>query len=250
MPSNPLINITIPIYNEGKILESNILRLYDFLSKNITYPFEITLADNGSTDNSAAIAGKLSGMIKEIRILQIKQKGKGLAIKRSWLESGADILSFMDADLSTNLRHFPELIDALITERNDIAIGSRLIKGNAVKRSIKRDFVSRTYNILLKLFFLNRFSDAQCGFKVIRKEAANRLIPMIRDDSWFFDSELLIIAEKLGYKIKEIPIEWKENVSSGVDILKVGYLLLKGILRLRFDLNRIVKGDSLHAKPN
>jgi len=250
MPNNPLINITIPIYNEGKILESNVLKLYEFLSRNISCPFEITLVDNGSTDNSAAIAGKLSGMIKVIRFLQIKQKGKGLAIKRSWLESSADILSFMDADLSTNLRHFPELIDTLIAEGNDIAIGSRLIKGNIVKRSIKRDFVSRTYNILLKLFFLNRFSDAQCGFKAIRKEAAKRLIPMTRDDAWFFDSELLIIAEKLGYKIKEIPIEWTENVSSDVDILKVGCSLLKGILRLRFDLSRIVKGDPSHAKSN
>jgi len=233
------ISIVIPCYNEEKILEKNINVIRNFLLGKDIYPhflkynWEIIIADNGSTDRTLEIAKNLSQKYKNVSYTHLNQKGRGRVLKKCWLESKADILSYMDVDLSTNLKSFPELIKK-ITDGQNIAIGSRLIKGANTKRNLKREILSRGYNALVKILFQTKFSDAQCGFKAITKKSAQQLIPLIKDNSWFFDSELLILAEKRGYKISEVPVEWIEDLDSRVKIFKTVFDDIKGLLRMRF----------------
>jgi len=236
-----MINITIPVYNEEKRMGDNVLKLYHYIKSSLKYPFEIIIADNGSTDNTPAIAKQLSYKYPEIKLLHIEQKGKGIAINTSWSRSKADILSFMDVDLSADLKHFQQLIDAILKDGYDITIGSRLITHKKVKRSLKREIISRCYSFLLKLAFFVKFHDAPCGFKAIKKEAADRLLPLINDAGWFFDSKLLIIGEKLGFKIKEIPIEWIDDPGSKVNIPGTAYEYLKAIFLLKIFLNGTIR---------
>jgi glycosyltransferase involved in cell wall biosynthesis len=195
------------------------------------YDCIINIADNASTDNSLKIARKLAGENKKIKYIHLNKKGRGRAIKKAWNNSKADYLAYMDVDLSTDLKSFPNLISAL--KENDIAIGSRLMsKSKVIGRTLKREILSRIYNILIKLFFQTQFSDAQCGFKAINKKIAQNLLPSIEDNAWFFDSELLIIGEKLGYKIHEEPVFWIDNPGSTVRVLKTVQGDLEGLLRL------------------
>jgi len=227
------ISIIIPCYNEEKILERNVNVLMNFLLKNFNYNWEIVIADNGSTDKTLEVAKNLSKKYESISYVHLNEKGRGRALKKCWLERNADILSYMDVDLSTNLESFPKLIEK-IDNGADIAIGSRLIKGANTKRNLKREILSRGYNILIKILLGTKFSDAQCGFKAINKKAAIDLIPLIKDNSWFFDSELLILAEKRGYKIAEVSVEWIEDLDSRVKIFKTTLDDIKGLLRMKF----------------
>lgn len=231
--------ITIPVLNEERDLEKNIKILAGFLSKNFNYEWEIEIADNGSSDRTPEIGKKLAeNSIGKIKYLRLEKRGRGLALKESWQKSNADILSYMDVDLSTNLEAFPELIGKIATGTADIAIGSRLLKTSRTKRQIKREILSRGYNILVKLLFRNGFSDAQCGFKAIKKEVANMLLLKIKDISWFFDTELLLLAERHGYKIGEVPVEWIEDLDSRVNILKTAIEDIKGLARVKFEKYR------------
>ena len=230
------LEIVIPIYNEEKELAQNIGRLHSFLEKNLsTYKWHITIADNASIDNSLQIAKKLCKKLERISVLHLSQKGRGRAVKKAWRESKADILVYMDVDLSTDLNSLPSLITSLVSNY-DIAIGSRLLPGSKViGRPIKREILSRVYNILIKFFFAVHFSDAQCGFKAVTKKVISQLIPSIEDNAWFFDSELLIVGEKLGYKIYEEPVIWIDNPGSTVRVLKTVYGDLAGLWRLFWD---------------
>ncbi|MEX2088422.1 MAG: glycosyltransferase, partial [Bacteroidota bacterium] len=163
----------------------------------------------------------------------LDQKGRGRALKKVWSESRADILSYMDVDLSSNLYAFPPLVEALISGGFDIGIGSRLLKASTTRRSLKREVVSRTYNLLVKAFFFTKFSDAQCGFKAITKEAAGRLLPNVEDTGWFFDTELLVIAEKSGYRIFDLPVSWVEDLDSRVKIVRTAMDDIQGLIRVR-----------------
>lgn len=227
------VEIVIPIYNEEKELAFNIKKLYSFLNHNLSdYSWRILIADNASSDDSLKIAWRLSQKLSRVSAIHLKQKGRGRAVKKAWRESKADFLVYMDVDLSTDLKNLVSLISSL-QEGYDIAIGSRLLPGSKViKRPIKREILSRVYNLLIKLFFRVNFSDAQCGFKAVNRKVADDLLPHIKDNAWFFDSELLIVGEKSGYKIYEEPVLWVDNPGSTVRVLKTVYGDLAGLWRL------------------
>lgn len=226
-------DIVIPVYNEETQLSDSILKLRSFLKDNLKITWRIVVADNGSTDGTLKLAQELGKEFPEVKAIHIEQKGRGRALRHVWLDSQSDIVSYMDVDLSTDLSAFPPLINAVI-EGYDIAIGSRLLKSAQVKRSMKREFTSRVYNIIIKLIHQTQFSDAQCGFKAISQKAARELLPLTIDNEWFFDTELLILAEKKGYRIKEIPVKWIEDRGSTVKVLRTAYKDIKGLLRLKF----------------
>ena len=228
------VDIVIPVYNEEQDLPRSIDILSKFLRENLAQnPWQIIIADNGSTDNTRTVADMLATRYPSIISVQIPQKGRGRALRQVWLESNADIVSYMDVDLSTDLTHFLQLVRA-IEEGAHIAIGSRLSKGSRVTRSFKREFISRSYSSLIKLMFFTPFRDAQCGFKAVSRTAALAIVPKIENNNWFFDTELLIIAAKGGYRIQEIPVRWKDDPDSRVKVFSTAWEDIKGLLRLRF----------------
>lgn len=196
-----LINITVPVYNEQEVLANNLGKLAAFLKSCFEYPFEIVVAENGSTDRTLDVARRLEAESDNIRVLHLNQKGRGGAIRMAWEHSTADVLSYLDVDLSTELSAFRPMIKAISQGGYDLAVGSRLRRSSQIRRGFKREIISRTYNLLVKAFFHTRFSDAQCGFKAISRRAAAELLHLVEDNGWFMDTELLVIAEKLGYKI-------------------------------------------------
>ncbi|MCL0031883.1 glycosyltransferase family 2 protein [Dehalococcoidia bacterium] len=238
----PLVDIVIPVLNEEKALPVCLDTLQKFLSTDCPYSCRIVIADNGSTDGTTEIASHLSDKHEEVSCMRIETRGRGRALKQAWLASTADIVAYMDVDLSTDLSSFPDLIRSLDEENFDLAIGSRLMKGSLVrKRTIKREITSRCYNMIIKSMFLNKFSDAQCGFKAMTTHSARILLPKIHDNGWFFDSELLIVAEKSGFKIKDIPVNWVDDPDSRVNVIKTAKDDLRGLFRLRFGgLSRVV----------
>lgn len=231
----PLINVTIPVYNEQEILASSIETLHAFLTDHCRFDWEIVVANNASTDRTLEIAKSLAKKYRKVRTVHLDQKGRGRALKKVWMGSKATILSYMDVDLSSNLFAFPPLIEALISGGFDIGIGSRLLKASTTRRSIKREVISRTYNLLVKSFFFTRFSDAQCGFKALTRRAADELLPKIEDTGWFFDTELLVIAERLGYSIFDLPVSWIEDLDSRVRVVKTAWDDVKGLVRVRMN---------------
>jgi glycosyltransferase involved in cell wall biosynthesis len=227
------VDIVIPVLNEEKALPESVNRLHDFLTNTIKSKWRILIADNGSTDTTPQVCKELAKKYKELSYIRIEQRGRGRALRKAWLESGADIVTYMDVDLSTDLRALPALLRAF-DEGYHIAIGTRLSSDAKVHlRSIKREFISRTYNLIIKLLFFTRFQDAQCGFKAMTKATAHRIIPTVMDQGWFFDSELLIIADKNGFKIKEVPVTWTDDPDSRVRVINTAWTDLKGLLRLR-----------------
>jgi len=215
------VEITIPVYNEERELKRNITILWNFCKKNlIKYNWHITVADNASVDNTPVIAATLAQKYPEISLFRLEQKGRGRAVKRVWSTGHADFYAYMDLDLSTDLIHLPKLFNAL-ENGYDIAIGSRLATGAKVEgRTLIREITSRTLNFFfIQFFFHTHFTDAQCGFKAVTKKVVNELIPKIQDNDWFFDGELLIVGEKMGYKIYEEPVHWVDNPGSTVRLM-------------------------------
>ena len=233
-----VIDVTVPAYNEEHVLECSIGRLDSYLETQTPGPYEITIADNGSIDRTFEIARQLAGTRPHVRVLHLDERGRGRAIKRAWTSSKAQILSYMDVDLSSDLAAFPALIDAVTHGGFDLAVGSRLLKPQLTKRCLKREMISRAYNLLVKTFFRTSFSDAQCGFKAITRAAADELLPLIEDNNWFFDTELLVIAEKLGYRIFDLPVPWVEDPDSRVQLLRTAWQDIRGLIRLRRKLGR------------
>ena len=228
------VDVVIPVYNEEEVLEQSISTLVAFLHARCPYRWRVVIADNASTDRTLEIAKELSSRIPEVAYIHLGQKGRGRALRRAWMESEADVVSYMDVDLSTNLEAFPPLIDPLIKGDYQIAIGSRLRKGAVITRQLKREITSRGYNLLTNLLFFNKFSDAQCGFKALTRQAVRELVPLVKDQGWFFDTELLLRAEQRGYRIFEVPVEWIEDLDSRVDILQTATEDVKGLIRVRF----------------
>lgn len=213
--------ITIPVYNEEKELEKNIQKLYDFCEKKLTnYEWRIIIADNASNDATPKIADELIKKHSKLKYLRLEEKGRGRAVKKSWSRSESDFYVYMDLDLSTDLKHLPNLLKAL-ENGYDIAIGSRLAKGSQVEgRTILREITSRTLNFFfIQMWFRTHFTDAQCGFKAVNRKVVKELIPKIKDNDWFFDGELLIVGEKSGYKIYEEPVHWVDNPGSTVRLV-------------------------------
>ncbi len=233
-PSEPgtLVDILLPVYNEEHILEKSVVTLRDFLAKNGSgFQWVITIGDNASTDGTLAIAKKLSSRFSDVRVSHLDRKGRGRMVKHAWMTSEAQILCYMDIDLSTDLAALPPLVKA-IADGNAISIGSRQFKGADVDRSLKREVISQGYILILKVMLGFPFTDAQCGFKAMSKQAVNELFPLIVDDEWFFDTELLYLAHKRGYKVKELPVRWIEDKDSRVRILRTMWLDIKGVFRM------------------
>lgn len=228
----PFINVTLPVFNEEAQIAASTKRLHRFLSQSDLGLFEVVISDNGSTDRTWALACELAREYESVRAVRLEEKGRGRAIKAVWSKSEADILSYMDVDLSTNLEAFPGLIAPLRTGAFDIAVGSRLLPQSHVKRGWKREMISRCYNMLPKLLFQTRFSDAQCGFKAITRRAADDLLHLIEDNGWFFDTELLVLGERLGYRIFDLPVRWVDDPDSRVKIFKTAVEDVKGLIRL------------------
>lgn len=223
--------VVIPVYNEEEDLPRNVPKLFSYLTQNMSdFGWEIVIADNASTDKTAEIGQKLAQK-PGISYMRLEQKGRGRALKRAWTDLKSEYLAYMDVDLSSDLSFFRELIEKL--KDADVAIGSRLVQGAKVYgRTLLREIMSRGYNLLIKILFWTSFSDAQCGFKAIRREVAQKLLPYIVDNEWFFDSELLIVVHKAGYKVAEVPIVWRDDPRSTVKVAKTAWGDMKGLVRL------------------
>jgi glycosyltransferase involved in cell wall biosynthesis len=227
------VNIVIPVYNEQRALAASVRKLHEYLLRRFTFTCQITIVDNASTDASFALASELSRELSHVAALHLERKGRGCALRSAWSASEADVLAYMDVDLSTDLSALGELLVPLLEGRGDIAIGSRLLPAAEVTRGLKREVISRGYNALLRTLLGARFSDAQCGFKAGRREVIQSILPDVEDDAWFFDTELLHLAQRDGFAIREVPVSWVDDPDSRVDILATACEDLRGIMRLR-----------------
>ncbi|GGS71221.1 glycosyltransferase [Nonomuraea spiralis] len=227
-----LVEVVVPVHNEQRALRESIARLHAYLATTFPYGFRITIADNASTDDTWGLATELARELPRVRAVHLDEKGRGRALRRVWSESEADVVSYMDVDLSTDLDAFLPLVAPLLSGHSDLAIGTRLARASRVERGPKREFISRSYNLLLRSVMGAGFSDAQCGFKAVRTEIAQALLPAVEDEQWFFDTELLLLAERHGLRIHEVPVDWVDDPDSRVDILRTALDDLRGLARV------------------
>ena len=228
----PVLDVVVPVYNEEAALADSVHRLHRHLQDTFPYPVRITIADNASVDDTPRIAAELAAELADVRVVRLEQKGRGRALHQVWSDSDAAVLAYMDVDLSTDLAALAPLVAPLISGHSDLAIGTRLGRGSRVVRGAKREIISRCYNLILKSTLAARFSDAQCGFKAIRADVARGLLPHVADTGWFFDTELLVLAERSGLRIHEVPVDWVDDPDSRVDIVATATADLKGVGRL------------------
>jgi glycosyltransferase involved in cell wall biosynthesis len=237
------LDIVIPVYNEAHVLAGSIERLRTFLNESkFPYSWRIVVADNASTDETLSVAKSLEDRFGDVTPLHLPQKGRGRALRKAWMETDADAMCYMDVDLSTDVAGLLPLAKAVLEEGYDVAYGSRMTRGSKITRSLRREITSRGLISLIKLLFLSRLSDTQCGFKAISRQAAHELLPLVENEEWFFDTELLLLAEKGGYRVREIPVHWIEDPDSRVNVLKTVAEDLRGLLRMR--LKRIPRRAS------
>ena len=229
----PVLDVVIPVFNEQEALAPSVHRLHRYLAETLPFPVRITIADNASVDDTPRVAAALAEELESVRVVRLEQKGRGRALNAVWTNSDAPVLAYMDVDLSTDLSALAPLVAPLISGHSDLAIGTRLARTSRVVRGPKREVISRCYNMILKTTMSAKFSDAQCGFKAIRADVARRLLPLVADTGWFFDTELLVLAERSGLRIHEVPVDWIDDPDSRVDILATATADLKGIARMR-----------------
>ena len=234
--ARPVLDVVVPVYNEQRDLAESVERLHAYLSRAFPYRFRITIADNASTDATPAIAAQLAEYFDEVTSVRLEQKGRGRALSTVWAASDAEVVAYMDVDLSTDLDALLPLVAPLISGHSHVAIGSRLARGSHVVRGPKREVISRCYNLILRGTLAVHFSDAQCGFKAMRSDVAAELLPYIQDTGWFFDTELLVLAERSGLRVHEVPVDWVDDPNSSVDILATATADLRGVARLTRDL--------------
>ncbi len=230
------VDLVIPCYNEERVLAQSVEKLHAWCAEHLPYRWRIVIADNASADATPDVAKRLAGQYPDdVTYVHLDRKGRGRALKKAWLESGADAMCYMDVDLSTDLDDISLLLAGVLDEGFDLAYGSRVAGAADVRRSLRREINSRGYLALIKLLFWTKFSDAQCGFKAITRSAARELLPRVRDGEWFFDTELLITAEKSGCRLKEVPVRWVEDPDTRVrfpqDMIRMASQLVK--LRVR-----------------
>lgn len=226
------IDIVVPCHDEQDTLAAHVRRLHAFCRTSLHHTWRITIADNASTDDTARIADDLAAMLPDVRAVHLPEKGRGRALKAVWGASPATVLVYVDEDLSTDLAALEPLVAPLLSGHSDVAIGTRLAGSSRVVRGGKREFISRSYNLLLRTTMGVSFSDAQCGFKAVTREAAEHLLPLCEDDAWFFDTELLVLAEHAGLRIHEVPVDWVDDVNSSVHIASTATEDLKGMWRV------------------
>jgi putative flippase GtrA len=227
-----VLDIVVPVYNEERDLEPCIRTLREHMLRTFPYRFRITIADNASVDDTLVIASRLTAELPEVSVVRLEVKGRGRALKTVWSASDAQVLAYCDVDLSTDLNAVLPLVAPLISGHSDLAIGTRLGRGSRVVRGVKRELISRCYNLILRGTLAAGFSDAQCGFKAIRADVAHRLLPLVEDLGWFFDTELLVLAERAGLRIHEVPVDWVDDPDSRVDLVATAVADLKGVWRV------------------
>src|SRR5450755_1137511 len=236
--ASPIIDIVIPVHNEEQDLAASVRRLHAYLRAQFPWSFRIIVADNASTDDTWRVACDLECELSDVRATYLGAKGRGRALHAAWSASDADVLCYMDVDLSTDLAALLPLVAPLLSGHSDVAIGTRLARSARVVRGSKRELISRCYNAILRTTLATRFSDAQCGFKALRSDCARELLPLVQDNGWFFDTELLVLAERSGMRIHEVPVDWIDDPDSRVDIVSTAMADLRGIARLTRDLAR------------
>lgn len=232
----PVLDVVIPVYNEERDLEQSLRRLHTYLLYTFPHPFRITVADNASTDGTLKVAERVARELREVTAVRLAARGRGNALRTVWLASPSPVLAYMDVNLSTDLAALAPLVAPLISGHSDLAIGTRLARGSHVVRSPWREFISRGYNLLLHALMGAHFSDAQCGFKAIRADVAGRILPHTADNEWFFDTELLIVAEKCRLRVHEVPVDWTGGADAGLDLMKTALADLRGMGRLKRNL--------------
>lgn len=226
------VEIVVPVFNEEAVLDRSVRALHDYLADRFPLPWLITIVDNASTDDTWAHAAALHADLPDVQALRLRAKGRGLALRTAWSQSPAPVVAYMDVDLSTDLDALLPLVAPLLSGHSDVAIGTRLAAGSRVTRGPKREAISRTYNLILRTTLHSGFSDAQCGFKAVRRDVAQALLPLIEDEGWFFDTELLVLAEYNGLRIHEVPVDWVDDPDSRVDIVRTATDDLKGVGRM------------------
>jgi putative flippase GtrA len=230
--TTPVLDVVVPVYNEEADLEACVRRLRAHLLSGFPYRFRITIADNASTDGTLALARRLTDELPDVALVHLDEKGRGRALRAVWSTSDAPVLAYLDVDLSTDLAALAPLVAPLLSGHSDLAIGTRLHRGSRVVRGARREVISRCYNLILRGTLAARFSDAQCGFKAIRADVAARLLPLVEDTGWFFDAELLVLAERSRLRIHEVPVDWVDDPDSRVDLVATALADLRGVARL------------------
>jgi len=252
--AGPQVEIVIPVFNEERGLDRCVSRLVEHLSGGLPFSWTVTIADNASDDGTWREACRLVAEQPGVRAIHLDQKGRGRALKAAWSASRAEVLAYMDVDLSTDLAALLPLLAPLLSGHSDLAVGSRLAAGSRVQRGAKRELISRSYNALLHSFLGVRFSDAQCGFKAIRRDVANVLLPLVLDDEWFFDTELLVLAERNGLRVAEVPVDWVDDPDSRVAVTSTAFDDLRGVWRLARSFSAgggtIAPGSLIAARPD
>ena len=234
------VDVVIPVYNEALVLEASVRRTLQLFDTHPRYEWHVVVADNGSSDGTGAIAQRLAAEDPRVRALLLTIKGRGLALREAWTTSDADVVSYMDVDLSTDIEHLPALINMVADGGCDVAIGSRLARGAKTDRQLKREVTSRGYVFLIRATFPRlRITDAQCGFKALSRPVVDAVVPAIENRMWFFDTELLILAHQAGFKICELPVRWVEDRDSKVRIFDTAVEDVRGLLRMRLRNTRI-----------
>jgi glycosyltransferase involved in cell wall biosynthesis len=248
----PCVDIVVPVFNEVAVVEASVTRLHDYLSARFPFTWRITIVDNASTDGTWFRAARLARDSDRVRALHLDRKGRGLALRTAWNASDAAVVAYMDVDLSTDLDALLPLVAPLVSGHSDLAIGSRLSAGSSVARRPKRELISRSYNAILHAVFATAVSDAQCGFKAVRADVARRLLPVVEDDSWFFDTELLLLAEHNGLRIHEVPVDWIDDADTRVHVARTARDDLVGTLRLARSFlaggGRVELGDAARGR--
>jgi len=232
------VEIVVPVHDEAHVLQESVWRLHRYLSEQLTVTWRVVIVDNASTDGTFEVAQSLEETLPDVVAMRLERKGRGLALRTAWSASTARVVAYLDVDLSTDLAGLAPLVAPLLSGHSDVAIGTRLSRGSRVVRGTKREFISRSYNGIVRTVLSASFTDAQCGFKAITKTAADRLLPLVQDDAWFFDTELLVLAERSGLRIHEVPVDWQDDPDSRVDIVRTAKDDLRGIARLFGDLSR------------
>jgi glycosyltransferase involved in cell wall biosynthesis len=229
------VDVVIPCYNEVTVLRPSVEKTLALFAANPQYDWRVVVADNGSNDGTGELARQLEAESPAVKALLLTIKGRGLALREAWMASDADVVSYMDVDLSTDLAHLPRLVQMVLDEGCDVAVGSRLAGGSNTRRSLKREITSRGYVALIRATFPRlRITDAQCGFKALSRRAVEQVVPLIENRMWFFDTELLILAHRRHLKICELPVRWIEDPDSKVGILKTAAEDIRGLARMRF----------------
>ncbi len=237
--TDPRVDLVIPVLNEAHVLAKSVTEVRTFLARELRRRWRVVVVDNGSNDGTAEVARKLvADHPDEVQFVQLPLRGRGRALRHAWTQSDAEVVCYTDVDLSTELAALPKLVDGILDGGYDLGTGSRLLRDSKVVRSWKREVISRLYNLMVKSVLWTSFSDAQCGFKVVSRRVVQEIVPEIEDQSWFFDTELLVLAEKRGYKIMDLPVAWVEDDDSRVKIVRTAWEDIKGVARIRWKLWR------------